>query len=90
MYKNITIKSKLIEVLKKEPILILAEPIGKIISSHLSALLKIKGLTIGNIISLTRDCIKFNAAIPIINATEIAIILYSLRKPTNLLNRTIR
>jgi hypothetical protein len=73
------------KALKKEPIRMFAEPIESIISSHVADFPENIGLAIGKIISFTRDCTKLKADIPTINATEIAIILYSLRNPTNLL-----
>jgi len=65
-----------------------AEPIGRTISSHLVSF-EISGLMIGKIISLTIDCTKFKEAMPTINATEIAMILYSLRNSANLLKSII-
>jgi len=82
-YKNSIINNKLKNALKKEPILIFAEPIGSTISSHVATLLEINGLRSGKTMSLMIDCIKFKAAIPIINATEIDMILYSLRNSVN-------
>jgi len=79
-YKTNSIIIKLKEVLKNEPNLILIEPIGRIISSHFILVFEIKGLSIGKNTSLTKDCIKFEAAIATINPIEIPIILYSLRK----------
>lgn len=89
IYINNTINNKLKNALKKEPILMFAEPMGRTISSHIIDLLEISGRIIGRIISLTIDCTKFKAAMPTINATEIAMILYSLRNSANLLKSII-
>ncbi len=61
----------------------LAEPSGRIISSQVAESLEINGLMNGKITSFTIDCTKFNAAMPTINATEMAIILYCLRNSVN-------
>ena len=75
--------NKLRNALRKEPILMFTEPIGRIISSQTKLSLEIKTRIIGKIISLMIDWIKFEAAIAIIKPIEIPIILYSL---TNFLN----
>ena len=66
-----------------------AEPIGRIISSHTALLLEITTRKIGKIISLTIDCTKFKEAKLTMKATEIAMILYSLRNSMNLLKIAI-
>lgn len=79
MYKENTIINKLKNALKKDPILIFTEPIGRIISSHTALSLENAARKIGKIISLTTDCTKFREAKLTIKATDIATILYSLR-----------
>ena len=65
--------------LKKEPTLRLTEPIGRIISSQV-ALFETNGLRMGRRISLTKDWMKLKEAKLTMNATETAMIRYSLRK----------
>ena len=88
-YKRSIVSNKLMNALKKDPILKFIGPRASTISSHFKLSGDIIGRRRGKVISFTKDCMKFNAARLTMNATDIAMILYSLRNLINSLDTLI-